>query len=128
MAPGLVPRDALGGLASAKPDALQLLPDAANLDLADRIATFAIDHRLPLIASVTPPVELSALLGYGAVLHTLLARSAYYVKRLLDGANPADLPVEQPTAIELWINRKTAAAVGIDIPAQIEQRADWVVE
>jgi putative ABC transport system substrate-binding protein len=119
---------ALSRLAAGKPDALQLLADAAILDLADRIAAFAINHRLPLFTSITPPVELGALLGYGAVLHTLIIRSGYYVKRILGGADPAELPVEQPTAIELWMNRKTAEAIGVAIPVQLEQRVDHMIE
>jgi putative ABC transport system substrate-binding protein len=118
----------LSSLAAAKPDAVQLLADAANLDLADRIAAFAIDRRLPFFASVTPPVELGALFGYGTVLSVLLIRAGYYVKRILDGANPADLPVEQPTQIELWMNLRTANAIGVSIPPQLEQRADRLID
>jgi putative ABC transport system substrate-binding protein len=71
---------------------------------------------------------LGGLLGYGASRRKLLIRAGYYVKRILDGANPADLPVEQPTQIELWINLKTANALGIDMPSQLEQLADRVIE
>jgi putative tryptophan/tyrosine transport system substrate-binding protein len=119
---------ALDALAAGKPDALQLLGDAANLDLGDRIASFAIEHRLPFFASYPAVVELGALLGYGAARRKLLTRAGYYVKRILDGANPAELPVEQPTQIELWINLKTAKALGITMPDSLISGADEVIE
>jgi putative ABC transport system substrate-binding protein len=119
---------ALAALAAGKPDALQLLPDSANLDLADRIASFAIGHRLPFLVSWPEVVEFGGLLGYGASERKLLVRAGYYVKRILDGANPADLPVEQPTEIELRLNLKTAKALGLTIPPSILARADEVIE
>jgi putative ABC transport system substrate-binding protein len=119
---------ALAALAAGKPDALQLLPDSANLDLADRIASFAIGHRLPVLVSWPEVVEFGGLLGYGASERKLLVRAGYYVKRILDGANPADLPVEQPTEIELRLNLKTAKALGLTIPPSILARADEVIE
>ncbi len=73
-------------------------------------------------------VEFGGLLGYGASERKLLVRSAYYVKRILDGANPAELPVEQPTEVELRLNLKTARAIGITLPDSLMSRADRVVE
>jgi putative tryptophan/tyrosine transport system substrate-binding protein len=119
---------ALSTLAAGKPDALQLLADSANLDMGDRIAAFAIEHRLPFFATWPPIVELGGLLAYGASRRKLLIRAGYYVKRILDGASPADLPVEQPTPIELWINMKTAKALGVAIPFQLQQLADRLIE
>jgi ABC-type uncharacterized transport system substrate-binding protein len=58
----------------------------------------------------------------------LFIKSAYYVKKILEGANPGDLPVEPPTRIELWINPKTAKALGLDIPMNFQQLADRVIE
>jgi putative tryptophan/tyrosine transport system substrate-binding protein len=58
----------------------------------------------------------------------LFIKSAYYVKKILEGANPGDLPVEQPTRIELWINLKTAKALGLDIPMNLQQLAGQVIE
>lgn len=119
---------ALSTLAAGQPDALQLVGDSANLYLSDRIAAFAIEHRLPFFATWPPMVELGGLLAYGPSRRKLTFRAAYYVKRILDGASPADLPVEQPTQIELWINLKTAKALGIDVPFQLQQLADRVIE
>jgi putative tryptophan/tyrosine transport system substrate-binding protein len=119
---------ALATLAAGKPDALLLLPDSANLDLADRIASFATEHRLPFLVSWPEVVEFGGLLGYGASERKLLARTGYYVKRILDGANPADLPVEQPTEIELRLNLKTAAALGLTLPPALVATADDVIE
>jgi putative ABC transport system substrate-binding protein len=119
---------ALVALAAGKPDAILLLADSAIVDLGDRIAAFATEHRLPLFSPWVPIVELGGLLAYGPSRRKLVIRSGYYVKRILDGANPADLPVEQPTEIELWINLKTAKSIGVDIPFQIQQLADRVIE
>lgn len=119
---------ALASLAATRPGALLLLPDAANLDLADRIAAFAIEHRLPFLISWPEVVDFGGLLGYGASERKLLIRTGYYVKRILDGANPADLPVEQPTEIELRLNLQTARAIGLTLPPSLLARADETIE
>src|SRR5258708_17730253 len=121
-------RSALAALAAGKPDAVQIVPDSANLDLADRVASFAIGHRLPLVMSWPEIVEFGGLLGYGASERKLLVRAGYYLKRILDGADPADLPVEQPTLIELRLNLNTAKAAGLNIPPSILARADEGIE
>jgi putative tryptophan/tyrosine transport system substrate-binding protein len=71
---------------------------------------------------------LGGLLAYGASRRKLIIRAGYYVKRILDGANPSDLAVEQPTEIEMWINLKTAKSIGIDVPFQLQQLAHQVIE
>jgi putative ABC transport system substrate-binding protein len=68
------------------------------------------------------------LAGYGPPRLDLYRRSANYVKKILDGAKPADLPVEQPTRVELSVNLKTAKALGLTIPPSLLQRADQVIE
>jgi putative ABC transport system substrate-binding protein len=115
-------------LAAQHPDTLQLVADSGNLDLSDRIAALAIAHRLPSFATVTVYAELGGLMAYGVSLKLLFARAASFVKRILDGAKPGDLPVEQPTKIELVINLKTARALGLSIPPTLLSRADLVIE
>ena len=115
-------------IAARRPDALQIISDSAILDLSDRIAAMALAHRLPAFATTPIFAEFGGLLAYGASRQQLIIRSAYYVKKILDGAKPSELPVEQPTRIELWINLKTAKALGLDVPFQIQQLADKIIE
>jgi putative tryptophan/tyrosine transport system substrate-binding protein len=119
---------AFSAIAAHRPDALQVLGDSGNLDLSDRIAALALAQRLPSFSSVSTYAEYGGLLAYGASSRKFYVRAGYYVKKILDGANPGDLPVEQPTLIELWINMKTAKALGIDIPTNLQQLADHVIE
>ncbi|MFO1081126.1 MAG: ABC transporter substrate-binding protein [Reyranellaceae bacterium] len=125
------PEDLPGGLQTldaARPQAVQLLPDSATFDLADRIAAFAIERRVPFMVAWPDVVDFGGLLGYGPPERRLLRRVGYYVKRILDGANPGDLPVEQPTEIELRLNLRTAAAIGLALPPLLVASASGVVE
>jgi putative tryptophan/tyrosine transport system substrate-binding protein len=115
-------------IAKRHPDALQVLPDSGTLDLSDRIAALALGQRLPSFATTPLYAEFGGLMAYGASRRQLLIRSGYYVKRILDGAKPGDLPVEQPTQIELVVNLKTARPLGIEVPAMLLGRADEVIE
>jgi putative ABC transport system substrate-binding protein len=119
---------AFSAIEEQKTDAIQLVADSSNLDLGDRIAAFAIEHRLPCFATWPAIAELGGLLAYGPSRRKLFVRAANYVKRISDGANPADLPVEQPTEIELWINMKTAKSIDLTIPLSLLARADKVIE
>jgi putative tryptophan/tyrosine transport system substrate-binding protein len=111
-----------------RPDALQIISDPRTSDLGDRIAALAIAHRLPTFSNNLVFVEAGCLMSYSASLRKILRRTGYYVKKILDGANAGDLPVEQPTGLELFINLKTAKALGIEIPPTLLARADQVIE
>jgi putative ABC transport system substrate-binding protein len=115
-------------LVAQHPDTLQLVADAGNLDLSDRIAALALAHRLPSFSTITNYAEFGGLMAYGVSLRSLVIRATSFVKRILDGAKPGDLPVEQPTKIELVINLKTAKTLGLSIPATLLSRADDVIE
>jgi putative tryptophan/tyrosine transport system substrate-binding protein len=88
----------------------------------------ALKHRLPGIYWVRDFVEEGGLMSYGVSLGDVGRRAAYFVDKLLKGAKPADLPVEQPTKFELFINLKTATALGLTIPQTLLLRADQVIE
>jgi ABC-type uncharacterized transport system substrate-binding protein len=93
-----------------------------------RITDFATAHRLPTIAYLRTLVDEGGLMSYGANLGDLLRHIAVYVDKILKGAKPSDLPVEQPTKFELVINLKTAKALGLTIPQSLLLRADQVIE
>jgi putative tryptophan/tyrosine transport system substrate-binding protein len=92
-----------------------------------RIASFALKSGLPSIYSNRQAVEDGGLMSYGADIADNYRRVAYYVDRILKGAKPADLPVEQPTKFELVINLKTAKQIGLTIPQSVLFRADRVI-
>lgn len=93
-----------------------------------RIADLAIDHRFPAVFDEREFAESDGLMSYGTDLSHLYRRAADYVDRILKGAKPADLPIEQPTKFELVVNLRTAAAIGIKVPPLILLRADQVIE
>jgi putative ABC transport system substrate-binding protein len=93
-----------------------------------RIADLAKKNRLPTVFASRAYVEAGGLVSYGPNLAEMLRRSATYVDKILKGAKPGDLPIEQPTAFELAVNLKTAKALGLTIPASMLSRADQVIE
>ena len=93
-----------------------------------RIVKLATDTRLPTISSSREMTEAGGLMSYGQDLALHYRRAATYVDRILKGATPGSLPIEQPTVLEFVINRKTARTLGIDIPRELELRADSVIE
>jgi putative ABC transport system substrate-binding protein len=93
-----------------------------------RLAGLAVTSRLPAISGLRDFVEVGGLMSYGADFPDTYRRAATYVDKILKGAKPADLPVEQPTKFELVINMKTAKSLGLTIPAAVLLRADQVIE
>jgi putative ABC transport system substrate-binding protein len=114
-------------IAAHHPDSLQVIGDSATIDMSDRIAAAALAQKLPSFSSSPTYVEYGGLLAYGPSRKRLFL-AGYYVKKILDGANAGDLPVEQPTQIELWVNLKTAKALGLTVPPTLLSLADQVIE
>ena len=100
----------------------------ADARITQKIVELADKWRLPAIYQITGFVDMGGLLSYGQNWTELFQHAAIYVDKILKGANPADLPVEQPTKFELEINLKTAKALGLTIPDSILARADKVIE
>jgi putative ABC transport system substrate-binding protein len=93
-----------------------------------RINTLALAARLPVMHGSREFIEAAGLMSYGPNFPDLYRRTADYVDKILRGAKPADLPVEQPTKFELVVNLTTAKALGIEVPATLLARADEVIE
>ncbi len=112
-----------------RPDALYV-PAAGPVMTANqkRIVDFALKSRLPSMYSLRLFVDAGGLMHYGADLADSYRRVAYYVDKILKGAKPADLPVEQPTKFELMINLKTAKQIGLTIPPNVLARADRMIK
>jgi putative ABC transport system substrate-binding protein len=111
-----------------RPDALITVEDPLTGSYTTRIAEFTASQHLPSLHGIREFVSAGGLLSYGANLADLFRRAAYYVDKILKGAKPADLPVQQPTKFELVINTKTAKALGLEVPATLLARADEVIE
>jgi putative ABC transport system substrate-binding protein len=93
-----------------------------------RIAELALAHQVPLMVAYKEAMQFGALISYGPSLTKIYGRVPYYVDKILKGAKPADLPIEQPTLFESFINAKTAKSLGITIPPTVLSRADEVIE
>jgi putative ABC transport system substrate-binding protein len=109
-------------------DALYVISDPVTVSNRVRINTLALGARLPTMHSVREPVEAGGLMSYGANWSDMFRRAADYVDKVLRGAKPADIPVEQPTKFDLIINLTTAKVLGLDVPPTLLARADEVIE
>lgn len=119
---------AFRAIASAHTDAVITSVTPHHLTHRRLIAEFALKNKLPTISHYSELVEAGGLLSYGANIEDNYRRAAIYVDKILKGAKPADLPVEQPTKFDLVVNLKTAKALGLKIPESILFRADRVIE
>ena len=119
---------AFAAMTSAHAEALLIVPDPIFLQHRSRLAELAATRHLPTMYNSRPFVEAGGLLGYGVSQPDAWRRAATYVDKILKGAKPADLPVEQPTKFELVINLKTAKALGMTIPPSLLLLADKVIQ
>ena len=119
---------AFAAIGEEHPDALLLLEDQLTFQYRKEIVDFALRQRLPSSFVGREAVEAGGLMSYDARLSDMYRRAAAFVDKLLKGANPADLPMEQPTRFELFINMTTAKALGLTVPPLILARADEVIE
>ena len=119
---------AFAAMTKERADGFFILTSSMFYDQRTRIAELAARSRLPAIYSVKEYAEAGGLMAYGVNLGESFRRAATYVDKILKGAKAADLPVEQPTKFELFINLKTAKALGLTIPPSLLARADQVIE
>jgi putative ABC transport system substrate-binding protein len=119
---------ALALIAKDRPDALYVVSNPNLFSQRPRVLGLVTRNRLPAIWFESAWVTDGGLIGYAPSLPDMFRRAAWYVDRILRGAKPGDLPVEQPTKFELRVNLKTAKALGLTIPQSVMQRADQVIE
>ena len=115
-------------LARARPDAVFVVSDALLYSRSKQTAEFMVQHRLPAMFPFRGYAEAGGLVAYSADQNELFRRAAVYIDRILKGARPGDLPIQQATKFELVINLKTAKALGLAIPPALLARADEVIE
>jgi len=120
--------DAFKAMHERQVDALIIQASAMFFGERSRLAETAAKYRIPTMGSERAFAKAGCLITYGTDFADNFRRAAEYVDKILKGAKPADLPVEQPTKFELMINLKTAKTLGLDVPLQLQQRADEVIE
>ena len=119
---------AFSDMTSARTDALAVMSTPTFMGERRRLLDLAAKNRLPTVFPYKEYLDAGALIAYGPNVADLYRRIATYVDKILKGAKPADLSVEQPTLFELLINLKTAKALGLTLPAALLARADEVIE
>jgi len=120
--------NAFAAMATERADGLIVIPSPMLFSQYSRIVTFAADNRLPAMYVAREGVEIGGLVSYGVNLPNLSRATAVYLDKILNGAKPAELPVQQPTKFELVINLKTAGALGLTISRDFLLIADEVIE
>ncbi len=119
---------ALVTLTKDRPDAFMVPADAFLVSQRSQIAQFAIENKLPSVYTYRQHIEAGGLIAYTPNYHDLFRRAASYVDKILNGAKPGELPIEQPTKFHLLINLKTARALGLTVPPRLLAAADEVIE
>src|SRR2546425_1594123 len=119
---------AFAAMKQSRPSALLMTADGVHQRYIGRIVAFTSETRLPAMYQLKEAVERGGLMSYGASLPNLGHRAASYVDKILKGAKPAALPVEQPTRFELVINLETAKALGLTVPQSVLVRADEIIQ
>jgi putative tryptophan/tyrosine transport system substrate-binding protein len=119
---------AFAQLSARSTDGVVLLPDPTVIEHSRRIAELAQSARLPTAFQRRENVDAGGLFSYGADINKQFRQAAFYVDRILKGEKPAELPVQQPTKVELVINLKTAKALGLTVPTIMQMTADEVIE
>jgi putative ABC transport system substrate-binding protein len=109
-------------------DGLVVAPNAIHREHRQQLVALAARYRLPAVYGSRDMAEAGGLISYGVDFRDLWSKAADYVDKILKGAKPADLPIQQPTKFELIINLKTAKALGLTIPTSLLARADEVIE
>ena len=125
------PRDFEAAFAAATKERLQgivVLPSPLVLHHRARISALAMERKLPTVFLFAQAVEAGGLSAYGPSVNDMSRRAARLVTRVLNGTQPAELPIERPTRFELVVNLKTARALGVTIPPNVLVRADQVIE
>jgi putative ABC transport system substrate-binding protein len=115
-------------MARERVDAVLTFSDLMTYNFPTRVAALAAENRLPLISPYQEITSAGGLMSYGPSIPDMFRRAAGYVDKILKGANPADLPVEQPTKFEMAINLKAAKALGLTVPVTLIARADEIIE
>ena len=120
--------DAFEAARRERPDALITVEDPLTFSQRQRVADFTAEQQLPSLHGLREFTAAGGLMSYGASLVDLFRRAAGYVDKILRGAKPADLPVQQPSKFELVINLKTAKTLGLTVPLTLQASADEVIE
>ena len=120
--------DAFAAIRKERPDALLILADRVFLHNRERMMDFTKEQRLPNVNAYKELVEVGGLMSYGPSYEDMHKRAAIYVDKILKGAKPADLPIEQPSKFTFIVNLKAAKALGVTVPSQLLGLADEVIE
>ncbi|HEY8243271.1 MAG TPA: ABC transporter substrate-binding protein [Casimicrobiaceae bacterium] len=118
---------AFAGISAERPDAVLVFIDPLFTANATRIAALGAAHRLPVFGGARVFAQAGIVAAYGSDLNVIARRTGVYVQKVLRGAKPADLPIEQPTQFELIVNLRAAAALGLNVPTALVARANEVI-